>query len=136
MLESHSYISRNNTAQGCFWSAMLVLSLQALECEAVSADMIPTEATLDEMANAPTALVLKWRHPASCDDKCSSHFEQYRITATWLDKVNKNGDQFLIERVFFLLLATDVSSLVVDASTGFRDIDSISEARYCLLQRV
>jgi hypothetical protein len=136
MLESNSYLSRTNTAKGCFWSAMMVLSLQVLECEAVSADKVPTETTLDALATAPTALVLKWKHPASCGDKCSSHFEQYRITATWLDKVNKNGDQFLIERVFFLLLATDVSSLVVDASTGFRDIDSISEARYCLLQRV
>jgi len=91
MLESHSYISRNNTAQGCFWSAMLVLSLQALECEAVSADMIPTEATLDVMANAPTALVLKWKHPASCGDKCSSHFEQYRITSSWLDSEEEWG---------------------------------------------
>ena len=92
--------------------------------------------SLDALATAPTALVLKWKHPASCGDKCSSHFEQYRITATWLDSVNKDGDHFLIERVFFLLLATDVSSLVVYSSTGFSHIDSISEARYCLLQRV
>jgi hypothetical protein len=99
---------------------MLVLSLQVLECDAVSADKVPTETTLDALATAPTALVLKWKHPASCGDKCSSHFEQYRITATLLDKVEKNGDQFLIERVFFLLIATDVSSLVVDSSTSHR----------------
>ena len=131
MLEYHSLLFRTNSIRGCLWSAILVLSLQVLECEAVSGDKVPTETTLDALASG---LVLKWKHPASCGDKCSLHFEQYRITATWLEKVNKNGDQFLIERVFFLLLAADVSSIVVDASTGFSYIDSISQARYCLLQ--